>query len=932
MQATDRQSIGGPSGIGEGPLGRALGLALLLLAVVSGTARATPVAPSSRTLRVAVAPYSPFVIKTAEGFSGFDIDLLRLICAANGWTPEFVEMSFSGALAAVESGEVEAAAGAIYATPDRSGRMLLSLPYLETGLVFAVRADGSSPVTARRIGVKAGTTGEEHAEGLAASRRGTRVVPFRTTIESFEALSLGDVDAVLNDYFNTVTLISERFEGQLAIPRRWGGPWLVRRARLAFPLHAGRPDLKTAFDATLGELARGGTLERIEVKWLHATVPPDWAQLALYAAAALAALAVAGGAASRAFVARGRTRLLESYWQQLEALPEAVVVAAGGTIVYSNRAARLLLAGAVDRPLEGIGLGALELPGDLPAGRVECVVRGLDGESREVEAGATRVEFRESVATQWVLRDISELRRAQRQLAEAFERQGALLRFQEQMIETTAAFLAVVDDAGRVLLWNRGAERMTGFARSEVTGESQVWERLLGDGAASFRNTLRAAAATLPPAEGIPFTLHGRDGRELTIAFFFSLTGDPARDGRIVIVGVDTTAERILAEQLQQSQKLEAMGRLATGVAHEFNNILQVILGYAEMLAGGAPVRPAEAFEHLRKASTHGAALARQLLLFGRQQPLQRTPLDVDELVADTRRLLQPLLGERVKLELRLGSAGTVMGDRVQIQQVLINLATNARDAMPDGGRFVLASERVTIDEEQARRLVGLRPGAWVVLRVEDSGAGIPPEILDRIFEPFFTTKGSGRGTGLGLATAHGIVAQHGGAIEVESARGRGTCFTLYLPPCEERAASIVETPAWRTADGEALVVLVEDDDSVREALEAGLALLGYRVRAAASVAEARRLEFGEEPAVLLTDVRLGDGSGLDVAATLRARRPGLPICFLTGHGAAQELEQAARDPSTIVLGKPCSLSEIGAAIRRLVSLTPAAERAETSR
>ncbi len=900
------------------------GALLLVLAgccLAAGAAGSGP-APEPRVLHIAVAPYAPFAVPSPDGeFSGFDVELLRLICAANGWTPEFVTMPFAEALDAVAAGRVDTAAGAFYVTPERGGRFSFSRPYLETGLVYVVRADGPSPGAARRIGVKVGATGERVAQNLARGRAGIEVVPFAETIASFEALQRGEVDAVLNDYFNSVALISERFEGELAIPRRWGGPWLVTRARLAYPLNPARPELLPLFDATLSELARGGTLERIEVKWLHASVPPDWAQLALYAAAALAALAIAGGAASRVFLARGRTRLLEAYWHQLEALPEAVLVAAGGSIAYSNRAARRFLAGAPDRPLEGLGLDDLGLPPSAPAGPCELTVRGLDGRQREVEAEATRVEFRDAPAMQWVLRDISELRRAQRQLAAAFERQTALLRFQEQMIETTAAFIAVVDGDGRVSLWNRAAERLTGFARGEVTGDGKLWDRLLGDAARTFREALGAAATSAPPVEGMPFAIHGRDGRELTIGFFFSALGELERDGRIVVVGVDMTAERELAEQLQQSQKLEAMGRLATGVAHEFNNILQVILGYAEMLAGGAAVRPAEAFEHLRKASMHGAALARQLLLFGRQQPLQRAPLDVDELIADTRRLLQPLLGERIRLELRLGSAGTILADRVQLQQVLINLATNARDAMPEGGRFTIATETQALDEEQARRLVGLSPGSWVVVRAEDTGNGIPVEILDRIFEPFFTTKGTGRGTGLGLATAHGIVAQHGGAIEVESAPGRGTRFSLYLPPCRQAAAPQLEPAAWRVASDDTTILLVEDDESVREALAAGLTLLGYRVVVAGGVAEARALSIPSGSAVLVTDVRLGDGSGLEVAAAMRARCSGLPVCFLTGHGAAAELEEAAKDRLTVVLSKPCSLAELGATLRRLASL-----------
>ncbi|MCE5246244.1 MAG: transporter substrate-binding domain-containing protein [Candidatus Polarisedimenticolia bacterium] len=888
-----------------------------------GKAEPAPAGGPPGVVKIAVSPFEPFVHEEGGEYVGFDADVLRMICAANGWTPQFTTMPFREALGAVERGEATIAAGAFYDVEARRRVVAFSRPYLDTGLVFVVRADGPSPSRARRVGVKAGATGEAEARARFGGRADVKIVRFVSTERSLEALLAGDVDAVLNDYINSVALIGDRYAGRLAIAKRWGAPWLLTHDRLAYPIDPARPDVKAAVDATLAELERGGTLERVRAKWLHVEMPPDWRRTALIAAVALACLAFAAGLTVALVVARGRARVFKAYWRLLEAFPDAVLVSSGGTFVYLNRAARRMLGAADDDDSRGVTpetLGRLAA-GAVPGEGARFTPPG-GGETRDVEVSATPVEFHGRAATQWVLRDVTDLRRARAELAATFERQSELLRFQEQMLETAAAFIAVVDRSGRVRLWNRAAERLTGVGRDEACAAGNVWAPLLGDQEDAFRDALEDALTSKPPLDGTPFDLRTKDGEPRVLAMFVGAMGGED-DPPLVVVGVDQTAERALAEQLEQSRKLEAMGRLAAGVAHEFNNMLQVIIGSAELVALNAAPETRARVDQILDAAGNGAGLARQLLLFGRRQPLKREPYDVDDLVASTARMLRPLLGEKIHLELRGGGAGAVLADRAQFQQALINLAANARDAMPDGGRFVLSTERREVGEDEARRAVGLFAGEWVVVAAEDTGVGMPAETIGRIFEPFFTTKPVGRGTGLGLAAVHGIVARHAGVITVESGPGRGARFAIYLRPAEVGAGRTATVVARARRTGET-ILLVEDDPEVREILAGGLAALGWDVRAAEGAASARNLNLTSAPAALVSDVQLADGSGPEIAAALRARFPGMPVLFVTGHGAAG-LDDCPGGP-TVVLSKPCTLSEMSEALRSLVAPEHAAK------
>ena len=360
-------------------------------------------------------------------------------------------------------------------------------------------------------------------------------------------------------------------------------------------------------------------------------------------------------------------------------------------------------------------------------------------------------------------------------------------------------------------------------------------------------------------------------------------SGDPVQT---IALSEDISARRNLEEQLRQAQKMEAIGRLAAGVAHDFNNLLTVVIGYADLVASKLADQPALQTEihEIRHAGERGASLVGQLLAFSRQQLLRTEIVEINEVVQSLQKLLRRLIGENIGLSVNLGrDVGRVKTDRTQIAQVLINLAVNALDAMPHGGRLSIETSTVTLD----RLLPGepdLPAGTYVLLVVSDTGTGMDSETLSRIFEPFFTTKGRGQGTGLGLATVYGIVKQSGGTISARSEKEHGSTFNIYLPVTAEHAELDVEQPASVTERLTATVLLVEDDQAVRSFLKGILVEEGFTVLDCAAAEEALLLGKGKSIDLLLTDVVLPDMSGPELVARLIRIAPKTKILYMSGY------------------------------------------------
>jgi signal transduction histidine kinase/ActR/RegA family two-component response regulator len=363
--------------------------------------------------------------------------------------------------------------------------------------------------------------------------------------------------------------------------------------------------------------------------------------------------------------------------------------------------------------------------------------------------------------------------------------------------------------------------------------------------------------------------------------------------------------------QLEQAQKMDAIGRLAGGVAHDFNNLLTVILGRTDLLLGPlAPEHPMRrGIELIQRTAGRAAELTRQLLAFSRKQVLEPVVLDLNAVTADMKDMLGRLIGEDIALlTTPTPGLGRVTADRGQIEQVIMNLAVNARDAMPQGGRLILETANVDLDDDYLRRHVGARPGPHVMLAVSDTGTGIPREIQSQIFEPFFTTKEPGKGTGLGLATVYGIVKQSGGYIEVDSEPGRGTTFRIYLPRCDaEPVAAERGSRPEVGAGGTETILLVEDEEGVRELARDILRASGYTVLEARNGAEALLLcERHQGPLdLLLTDVVMPRMSGRELAERLTPLRPDLSVLYMSGYTDDAVIRHGVLGAGTAFLQKP---------------------------
>ncbi len=418
-----------------------------------------------------------------------------------------------------------------------------------------------------------------------------------------------------------------------------------------------------------------------------------------------------------------------------------------------------------------------------------------------------------------------------------------------------------------------------------------------------------------------------KDGTSIDVEIFTAITEYEGRPARLS-VAIDVTARRLAEralqesqEQLRRAQKMEALGRFAGGIAHDFNNLLTGILGYCDLaladLAANAPER--EDFEAIRVAAQRAASLTGQILAFSRGHVVQPVPLDLNEVLAGLEPMLARVIGEHIRLVARReASLDSVLADPGQLEQVVVNLALNARDAMPNGGTLTIVTRNVRVEAHDAAH-PGVPAGRWVVLELHDTGVGMDAETQARIFEPFFTTKERGKGTGLGLATVYGIVRQAGGAVRVRSAVGQGSSFTLYLPRTTVApAARAAETAPTAVRGGTETVLLVEDEDAVRAIARETLARRGYEVLVApdgpGAIALARRHPTPID--LLLTDVIMPGMHGRELAEALQRDRPGMRVLFMSGYTEDEVLHRGISTDALAFIAKPFTPDALAARVR----------------
>jgi len=624
----------------------------------------------------------------------------------------------------------------------------------------------------------------------------------------------------------------------------------------------------------------------------------------------------------------------------LEAAPDAIVgVDRDGRIALVNAQAERLFGyrreDLVGRPVEILVPDAIKSahpghrdrylsdPRPRPMGAgMQLAGRRRDGTEFPAEISLSTLDTAQGVLVSAAIRDVTDRKKAEAKF--------------RGLLEAAPDAIVGVDPGGRIALVNAATERLFGYPREELVG--QPVEILVPDavkaGHPGHRGRYFADPQQRPMGAGMALAARRRDGTEFPAEI--SLSALDTEDGLLVSAAVRDVTDRVEAQaerervkgrdererleaQLHQSQRLESLGQLAGGVAHDFNNLLGAILNYASFVeeeltaaaaqpGGAAWIAVGRDVEQIRRAAERAANLTHQLLAFGRREIVQPQVLTLNGIVADLEQLLRRTLGEHIELTTTLaGDLWPVLADPGQIDQVLVNLAINARDAMPGGGRLIIETANLLVDDDYATGYHDVKPGRHVRLRVSDTGAGMPKDVLDRIFEPFFTTKPKGEGTGLGLATVYGIITQAAGHAHVYSEPGRGTTFTALLP-VTDHVPTKTEAPALtHHKRGGETVLVVEDEDAMREVTRRILARNGYNVITAAGGAEAIDLAAhqGQEIHLLITDVITPQMLGKEVADRIRTTRPAIRTLFMSGYAHPVLASQGTLEAGLTLIEKP---------------------------
>jgi PAS domain S-box-containing protein len=555
----------------------------------------------------------------------------------------------------------------------------------------------------------------------------------------------------------------------------------------------------------------------------------------------------------------------------------------------------------------------------------ETVRRHKNGDDLDVSVTISPIRAPDGaiIGASKIVRDITRQKRADRHLRETQRRSDALLALLDTLLASAPVGFAFIDVERRLVRLNEAMVAIFGLAETDAVGVDvpraapAFWAEI-GEG---YQRALESGRALvnleLPPQAGAP----AREARRRMVSFY------PVRTRAEIIgvglIAIDVTEQRRVEEQLRQAQKMEAIGNLTGGMAHDFNNLLGVIIGNLDMLRDqlDEPDTKELAMEALN-AALRGADLTQSLLAFARRQPLRPRAIEVNALVGATVKLLSRLLGENIEISFMPGrNVHPVIADRAQLEAALTNLATNARDAMQNGGRLMIATANRYLDEDYAAEHPEVVPGDYAVIEVTDSGTGIAPEVIGRIFDPFFTTKSQAQGSGLGLSMVFGFVKQSGGHVSVYSELGKGTTFRLYLPPADREPAERQTRAEPAGANGgDERILVVEDNAAMRRIAMRQLAGLGYRVLGAENGAAALELLEQESFDLLLSDVVMPGGmSGFELAKIARQRWPDLNILLTSGFPEAKLNGDRSGVDGLRLLSKPYRQEDLALLLREIL-------------
>lgn len=540
-----------------------------------------------------------------------------------------------------------------------------------------------------------------------------------------------------------------------------------------------------------------------------------------------------------------------------------------------------------------------------------------------------------AIALAFSIRQTLFLRRATRAAEQAKTATTQALSRYELVARATNDALFECDLQTGTITWNEAVSVLFGYPAGSVGSDMSWWEeRVHPDDRERVSAGIKSAIANKAPTWSDEYRFRCGDGSYASVVDRGYVLYHDTAPVRLVRSMMDVTARRKLEEQLRQSQKMEAIGRLAGGIAHDFNNLLTVINGYTDLLLKSVDPDTSvrQRLAEIQYAGRRAAELTNQLLVFSRTQLLHNEVLDLNAVIADSAGILRRVIGDDVEFVMNLDpSLRSVRADAGQIHQVLLNLSVNARDAMAAGGKLVLSSSNIEVKDGAAPELREIPPGSYVLMTVTDTGTGMTAEALAHLYEPFFTTKAPGKGTGLGLSIVYGIVRQSNGFIKVTSEEGKGTEVRVFLPGLEASAGPRAVDANPREICGTERVLLVEDQEHVRKLVAVMLKDLGYEVLEAAGAYEALRLgELYDGPIQLLvSDIIMPGMNGCDLASRLRKTRPEMAVVYMSGCADREMIESAMNRPSTVFMStvfiqKPFAPGDLGAKLRQALHLRPA--------
>ncbi len=548
---------------------------------------------------------------------------------------------------------------------------------------------------------------------------------------------------------------------------------------------------------------------------------------------------------------------------------------------------------------------------------LETIHRTKSGQMVQKEVDAVCIAFGGTDYICAFVRDITERKRMEAALLESGEQY-------RDLFESASDLIQFVRPEGSFFMVNPAWRATFGYSAEEV--EQITIFDLIDSGCTGHCMETFQTVLEQGRVDRIDTTFVAKNGNKIMIQGAANCRYENGKPQMVRCIFRNVTEEKMLQAQLLQSQKMEAIGRLTSGVAHDFNNLLTTILSYSELCLRRLPDNDplAEALQAIRDAGVRGAALTRQLLTFSRHQVVDVRVIDLSSVVSGLSSMIRHLIPPCIHftIEGAPGGQGRVLADQHQIEQVLLNLVINARDAMADGGDLTISCIDEVLEQSEFSKYDNIAPGRYVVLVVSDTGEGMSTEVQEHIFEPFFTTKAQGKGTGLGLATAYGIVKQHSGYIVVQSELGKGTTFRLYFPKVEAPVESVVTGAVLEALQGSETILVVDDEPDILAVIRHSLEAMGYTVLIAASAGEALRLieESGAKIDLMLTDVVMSGMTGHGLAARVQAADPRIRVLFMSGYTDSMLEEYGVFRTHANFISKPLSPGELAIKIRKMLS------------